>query len=360
MRNLQIAVLALAGATTLLFNPNNVFAQASGSLEDYRPNPRPGDNPDPARPPRNDDDRRGGGRDDDRRGDDRRGGDRNDPRRPEPNRPDPYRPDPRPGDNPDPYRPDPYRPDPYRPDPYRPDPYRPDPYRPDPRNEEVVSAYIHRYVTNETLALRQLLDLDRNYRGRVLQAVEVEFSMPARPVVIDLLVDGMVVTSQTVYDRSDLRMYLPDDYRIGTDVRTLRLRVRGSLYVREVRVIISDRGYYDPTPGPIDGDIEFYIDRHMFGTERTNLMYLGGLDRYRGYRIQEVIIEAESRSGNADAYISMNGLVSSDRGYVSTYRSRITMRIHRDFRIGMDLNRFELVTRGEMYVGRVIVRLSRY
>ncbi|MCK6599171.1 MAG: hypothetical protein L6Q37_12470 [Bdellovibrionaceae bacterium] len=169
--------------------------------------------------------------------------------RPEPNRPVPGYPR---YDRPEPiYRPQPIRPIPVpipvpiRPAPIYP-PVYPAPVYPSPiyenpgysNYETQKILFLNRMVSGESFNLGSLLNIN-SYSGFRLNQVRVNVISSAGST-IQLLINGRVVDSQYSYGED---VYLNPSYEdeIGYEVSSVRLRVKGSAFIRNVTVELSDR-----------------------------------------------------------------------------------------------------------------------
>jgi len=131
--------------------------------------------------------------------------------------------------------------DPHRGDIYRIDTYRDRPghVRWAPVRREVLEQRIRRRVVNDEVPLRALFGLDRDYTGYRVDAVVIHVRPKNSRGRIKLLANGAVVDRERAGDGRTIRLH-PDDERIlGHDLRSLRLGVRGSVFIRDIEIHLT-------------------------------------------------------------------------------------------------------------------------
>ena len=104
------------------------------------------------------------------------------------------------------------------------------------RRHKTVKRTIDRRVKNTTLPLRRLLGLDRDFNGYRINAVVVEVRPVRKRSRVALLVNGHAVDGEVVRGRETVRLRLDDDRIIGRDLKSLKLDVRGKVYIRDIKV----------------------------------------------------------------------------------------------------------------------------
>jgi len=107
----------------------------------------------------------------------------------------------------------------------------------------VVDRRIHRRVVNDTLPIRRLLDLDSSYRGYKVKSVAVKIRSNRSHGRIKLLVNGQVVDRERVNGENWITLRTDDDKTIGRNLRSLKLQIRGKVYIKDIRVKLKK-----PTP----------------------------------------------------------------------------------------------------------------
>lgn len=257
-----------------------------------------------------------------------------------------------PGDDRGPIRPDPGNP-------YEPNPYEPNPYEPG-RGEVRRDIWVNRTVMNESFRLLDLAGIGFGYRGWQVMAVEVELN-DARFANADLLLrtDGLVDDTQRANARF-IQLVPRSGSRIGDDFRSLQLDVRGRVDMRRISVVLSDRGGWNPGPGPRPPRVEtvtLNVFRSTYGDERMDLTRYIDMRRFAGAVVESVVINAraDGRAALIDVLASgrTQGTLSLD-AYSRDYTLDLMSRPRLD-----SFNSIELYTRGRLTVNTVTLRLLR-
>lgn len=301
---------------------------------------------------------RGGGRREDRR-EDRGGRDgRGD-----------YGPVPAPYPGPPPIRPvRPVRPAPPRYVPVTPE--RPwNPQRPGgPGHVERQYEYLGQIVHNTEIPLRALFNIGRDFAGYSVDSLQVEVaSRGHRFSKLSLEVNGRSVDSE--YDPQGWVTLDPGLWdQIGTEIRTLRLDVRGQLYIGGIYINLRRHGDAG-RPGGNEPDYQtiqlevpgYLLPRRMLGNDRLGLGQLINFNDYVGYKVQEIVIEGEAIYNNAILDIVVNGVnvgpsmvFGSHYGQVQFFRPSVSQSL------GYGYDSILLLNRGDLNIRRIILRLSRW
>lgn len=130
------------------------------------------------------------------------------------------------------------------------------------RFEFEVEEYIGRYVDGQqVLPLRQILDLDQSARGQKLIKVELFATSSDAYSTAQLELNGRPLGfAQNVgwrYDQSIVFEIPAGDRVIGRDIQTLKLRLRGNMYVDKVVATLKDDGLGGGGHGPFPGQSEW-------------------------------------------------------------------------------------------------------
>lgn len=104
------------------------------------------------------------------------------------------------------------------------------------REFETVSVRLHQRYAHETLPLRRLLDLDRDYRGYRVKNVTVVLRPHYSHGRIALLANGQVVDRARSGEGRRIHLKLDDDRTLGRDLNRLQLDVRGRAFIDRVEV----------------------------------------------------------------------------------------------------------------------------
>ncbi|MEQ1724058.1 MAG: hypothetical protein ABL930_12855 [Pseudobdellovibrio sp.] len=270
-------------------------------------------------------------------------------------------PGPRPPRPPEPPRP-PRPPRPPMPpsDPYPGNPYPSDPYPGNPNpgyGSEVKTIWIGRAVYNETLPLRALAGIGRQYDGWEVVSVRAN-TRPNSPyrTEVSLLSDGRVVASQV---NPGYQINLVPQVRTVLDDRSnLKLNIGGETYIEDIMIEIryNGGGYNPPPTNPGYGqNIDINVYRSVYGNDRIDLTQYIDLSRYRGYTIQSVIVTATSRYNTSFVSLLINGNNMGQIAFNSSYSQQGTIYLNRPAVIGQGADSLVLYTQGDMTIERVTI-----
>jgi len=101
---------------------------------------------------------------------------------------------------------------------------------------QVVRVDLNRRYFDETIALRRLLGLDRDYRGYDVRSVNVRLRPHRGRASFDLLADGQVVDQSHRRDGGQIELRPGDENTLGRDLNRLQLAVRGRVYIESISV----------------------------------------------------------------------------------------------------------------------------
>lgn len=265
----------------------------------------------------------------------------------------------RPG-RPSPYPGRPGRPDP-RPIPPPSRPVPPPPTRPlpppnhNPGYSDVIEIPIYRTVQNETI------NLDYHLRGEAL-LYSVEVSLRGyynSSSWLELLIDRQVEDSEyTAYDNYAI-LTPRRPVSVGHFGRSLQLRVAGSVYIDRIVLNVRDGGYNPPRP-PDYGffDLQTQVGQNFRGTSYLDLFSRLNLYSYRGYRIESVTVYGSSARGFGSVEVRASGY-SYGSVTLPTFLDAQTIYLGGNQQIGYNLNSLDLQIQGNIWIERVVVRLSR-
>lgn len=134
---------------------------------------------------------------------------------------------------------------------------------PRPGAELVARKYISQSFRGfETLQLRQMMDLDRNFRGMKIARVIVRGESIYGQAQARLMINSRQVGQTQTFARfrTDLSFSLPNSSdTLGMEIQSLQLDLSGDIYVEEIEVHFERMGGGFPNPGP--GPIPFPSDR---------------------------------------------------------------------------------------------------
>ncbi len=101
---------------------------------------------------------------------------------------------------------------------------------------EVVKVGLHRRYFDESLPLRRLLNLDRDYRGYAIQSVTVKVRPHKSRGRLALVANGQVVDRARAGETRHIVLMPNDDRTLGRDLNRLQLAVRGRAYIDSIQV----------------------------------------------------------------------------------------------------------------------------
>lgn len=248
---------------------------------------------------------------------------------------------------------------PYPSNPYPSNPYPSDPYPGNPGyGTEIKRIYINRNVTNERLHLRALGNIGGQYRGWEVVAVRANTrAIYSGRTIANLISDGRIVATQ--YD-ANYSIYLVPQYRLVLDepARTMQLEINGGVYVDNIEVELRKGGYNPPPPPPPVGqNIEINVYRSVYGSDRVDLTHFIDTYRYRGHRIEQVIITANARYGTGIIGLLMNGYSVGQGQFSGGYSQMVTYRPYNNSIIGQGAENIVLNTQGDMTIEHVTLVL---
>jgi len=139
-----------------------------------------------------------------------------------------------------------------------------------PSRKIVVERRVHRRVVDGTLPIRRMLDLDRTYTGYRVKSVMVKIKPYRSHGRIKLLVNGDAVDRVRITDDKWITLRTDDDKTIGRGLKSLKLDVRGKVYIKVIKVILAEprsrRIYSDVKPPRTD---RRHPDRTVVNTNRV-------------------------------------------------------------------------------------------
>lgn len=217
--------------------------------------------------------------------------------------------------------------------------------------------YLNRRVNNETLQLRQLAGIGENYRGYAVESVEAEFRSSGYNTEVSLLTDGR--REESVYSPQGSVLLRPISRAVlGEDIRTLQLEIRGNAQLVSVTVNLREQSYNPPGRPDRTIDVPLYVNRRLYGNDRLDLSMHLDMNRYRGYRIQAIEIEANAVYNVAMMDVLINGFNQGQTIQVDRYGRRQSV-YPQNAVIGQTASSIVLHTRGDMDVRGVTLKLSR-
>lgn len=236
------------------------------------------------------------------------------------------------------------------------------------RESKVI--HLNRYITNETLPLRQLAGLGGQYQGYSVESVQVQSRPTGYRAHFDLLLNGRVEASAPA-GGPQVMLRPRGPTQLGWDVQALRLRVQGTAFVdRIVITVVQDSRPgpgpgprppvppRPPTPPPHPGEIvvPLQVNYPVYGNGHIELGHYVNVQAYRGYQVMSVEVQGRPSYNNVLVDFLVNGYPAGSAA-LDRYSNRVMIRPHRHTVIGFD--HLALQVRGEGSIHTVLLRLRR-
>ncbi len=223
------------------------------------------------------------------------------------------------------------------------------------RNKDVSRIRLNRWVENEVLPLRRLLNLGRESRGYRIDAVIVRIDPGGSRGSARLLVNGRAENQRQRLNRKVLVFRPRDDAVIGFGVRSLRLDVRGQAFVRNIKIKLSrDRGRRNRSCFRLERQVNMDVR-----FDRLNLWNLLNLGRHPGCRIDRIEIKARTDHGRGKARIFDRWWPVSAPQVIGRRPAVYRFNLWENPVIGRDLRDLNLDMRGKFTVYSVRAVLRR-
>lgn len=217
--------------------------------------------------------------------------------------------------------------------------------------------YLNRNVVNETLPLRQLAGIGPNYNGYTVESVVVD--VRNLQGTLALISDGREL-DRAYYSSGRVELIPGYNAQLGSEIRTLQLAVQGYADIESITVNLREGGSIGRPDRPGQAiDVPVYVSRRMYGNDRLDLIQYIDMYRYRGQRIQEIVIDATPVYNTALIDLLINGFNQGQTLQLDRYNSHQVIR-PRNAIIGQGADSIVLYTRGDLDIRRVTLRLSRY
>jgi len=171
------------------------------------------------------------------------------------------------------------------------------------RGELVYQAVNQNYQGQNTLALRQILNLGPQFRGRSIEYVILRASTAAGRGQAWVTVNGSDASAAQVIGQRvmEYRFQLGRNAdELGSEIEQLQLALQGNFFVEGVGVMLSAGAGGPGQPGrPVEEVIR--VGREFQGGHRIAVGTLVNLARYEGMRLVGVSFRAQTRAGQGDA-----------------------------------------------------------
>lgn len=120
------------------------------------------------------------------------------------------------------------------------------------KRDLVLERRINQRVRNETISLRRLMGIGKNYRGHRIESVVVTLAPRRTHGRVALMVNGHSVDRERLGERRVIRLDPGNRAIVGKTVRSLNLNVRGKATIKSVKVRLSAERprYVERRPAP--------------------------------------------------------------------------------------------------------------
>lgn len=165
---------------------------------------------------------------------------------------------------------------------------------PPPSDTIVRSAYLNRYVSNETLDLRYLVGAGFEYRGYIVESVSIQLNILDQGTNFRLLVNGQV--EDVVYMPSSfVTLYPRYGMQLDDEIQSLQLQVDGRALIQNIQVRLRP-AYWDGRDSQDYGQyrVELDIYQRMYDGDSLDISHEVDMSVYRSQRLIAVEVEAES------------------------------------------------------------------
>jgi hypothetical protein len=216
----------------------------------------------------------------------------------------------------------------------------------------VKRIYLSRDLYNQSVDLRLFAGINYSYQGWAITSVRAN-TRPNSPAqtVAQLIVDGRVVASQL---NPGYQIYLVPQSTVVLDqnARNVNLAISGSTYIDSIEIELRRAGHYNPPPS-YGQNIDITIYRSVYGNDRIDITQYIDLYRYRGYRVEQVIVSATARYGSAYVSLLVNGNSHGQLSFNGGYSQRQSLWLSNQPVIGQGADSLVLYTSGDMTVETV-------
>ena len=223
---------------------------------------------------------------------------------------------------------------------------------------EKVDISVDRFVSNETLPLRQLGNIGQQYAGRTLHAVKVEFHQFGPAGRVELLVNGQVVDAAFSAGQASVMLNPNANGDVfGQEIQTLQLRTVGVVSIDDVEVQIRQQ-FIPPQqpPQPVCQSVDRQLNAEI-RFDQLNLNGLFDMAQYPGCEIDSVTIVGHSAIGGGQVMAEVNGWQASNWTQFSASMGQYTLDLWSDPETGVNAQQVVLNMLGFITVQSVRLNL---
>jgi hypothetical protein len=226
------------------------------------------------------------------------------------------------------------------------------------RGELVYQNVNQNYQGQNTLPLRQILNLGPEFRGRTVDYVILRASTAAgRGQAWVTVNDEAASEAQVVGQRvMEYRFRLdPNADEIGLEIQKLQIALQGNFFIEGVGVMLAhDRGGPGRPGRPVEEVIR--VGREFQGGHRIALGTLVNLARYEGMRLVGVSFRAQTRFGMGDATLCTSRCSTVQN--VSRNLSEYSFPVAGEY-VDRNAQNWTLDLRGNFYVESIRLQFAR-
>lgn len=232
---------------------------------------------------------------------------------------------------------------------------------------DTITIDIDRYVSSETLPLRQLGGIGPAYNGRTLRSVVVDLNPWGPQAQVQLLVNGQVVDARATGGKQSVELHPGQSDVFGQEIQTLQLRTVGYASIDDIEINIqrpNGGGGWNNGPGagwqpqPNCTTLERTLNTQVRFSQ-IDLNNLFDLGRYNGCRIGSVSFVASTAAGFGNAALNVNGVEASSRQQVATNQGLYTLAFWNRPATGANAPQVALNLMGQFAVQSIRLNLVR-
>lgn len=236
-----------------------------------------------------------------------------------------------------------------------------------PANDFVSRDVRQVFLDGDTIAVRALLGLGDEFNGRRLEFIQLRGNAAQSFGEVALFVNNVQLGSPLTLDRwdRDYTFRLDSRYNVlGTDIRTVQLRVRGRAQVATLAAQLNASGWDNPgrPEDPRQGDfLEVRLNQQFQGTNVLNVRRLLRMGpEYRDREVRRVILRARTERGRGTAQLLVDGYTVDRIQTVGEFTEDYTFFLERGRnRTELDFRNLELDLRGRFTVDSIAVEFER-
>lgn len=211
---------------------------------------------------------------------------------------------------------------------------------------------LDRQVTNQRLDLLRMAGIDYRYNGYIVDSITVVTRGSSYRAELALLANGRLEeSSYSPQAQTTLRTRYARE--IGREISYLELEVRQSVYIESIGINLRRGAYTNPGR---ELELPIYVNRRLYGNSSLDLTQYIDSQRYYGYRIQSISIQANAVYNSSLIDVLLNSFSQGQTLQVGRYSQVVTAYLQNAV-IGQSASNIMLSTRGDIDIQKVTLRL---